>query len=300
VEARLPDDGNWYLARIDRVRDGHASYLVSFADFGTTAIVRAEDTRLSSKRAASAAAETQESEEPEERGVRGVQALQINSFLERFQGKGTGLLPSAQADPALFEAEPQDVAPDRALPSRGRSGVGSLVFGPRPERPPKAEPPAGADGATALPAVQPSHLSSDLPITRHRDKIIRLIESNQVVIISGSTGSGKTTQVPQYILDEYMRTKRPCNIICTQPRRIAAISIARRVSDERGTQLGSLVGYQVSLDKQAQDSTRLLYVTTGILLQRLVNSKSLKPFTHIIIDEGTLSRRAGARRTDPR
>ena len=75
--------------------------------------------------------------------------------------------------------------------------------------------------------------------------MILTIESNQVTIIQGSTGSGKTTQVPQYILDHYAEKGEYCNIIVTQPRRIAAVSIARRVSQERGWPLGSVCGYQV-------------------------------------------------------
>ena len=71
------------------------------------------------------------------------------------------------------------------------------------------------------------------------------VESNQVTVIHGSTGSGKTTQVAQFLLDRHARLNKYCNIIVTQPRRIAAISVARRVCDERGWRLGSLCGYQV-------------------------------------------------------
>lgn len=74
---------------------------------------------------------------------------------------------------------------------------------------------------------------------------MELIESQQVTVIQGETGSGKTTQVPQYILDHYAASNRYCNIVVTQPRRIAAVSIARRVCTERGWQLGRICGYQV-------------------------------------------------------
>lgn len=73
-----------------------------------------------------------------------------------------------------------------------------------------------------------------------------MVDTNQVVIILGSTGCGKTTQVPQYILDHHAKTRKRCNIIVTQPRRIAASSVARRVCDERDWQLSTIVGYQVS------------------------------------------------------
>ena len=76
-------------------------------------------------------------------------------------------------------------------------------------------------------------------------QIVSTIESNQVTVIQGPTGSGKTTQVPQYILDHCAGQNRYCNIVVTQPRRIAAMSIARRVCQERGWQPGGICGYQV-------------------------------------------------------
>ena len=77
-------------------------------------------------------------------------------------------------------------------------------------------------------------------------QVVATIECNQVTVIQGSTGSGKTTQVPQYILDHYADMGKYCNIIVTQPRRIAAMSIAKRVCSERKWDLGTICGYQVS------------------------------------------------------
>ncbi|KAI6646686.1 tudor domain containing protein 9 TDRD9, partial [Oopsacas minuta] len=91
--------------------------------------------------------------------------------------------------------------------------------------------------------------------------------------------------VPQYILEYHASRGLHCNIICTQPRKIAAISISKRVCHERGWQVGTMVGYQVSLDKVASEDTRLLFVTTGILLQKLINQKDMNEFTHVILDE---------------
>ncbi|KAM9290099.1 ATP-dependent RNA helicase TDRD9 [Cariama cristata] len=125
----------------------------------------------------------------------------------------------------------------------------------------------------------------DLPVARHREEIVSLIESNSVVIVQGATGSGKSTQIPQYILDYCIQQSIYCNIAVTQPRKIGASSIARWISKERSWTLGGLVGYQVSLENISTKETRLLYMTTGVLLQKIVCTKSLAEFTHIFIDE---------------
>uniref|UniRef100_A0A8C3J469 ATP-dependent RNA helicase TDRD9 n=1 Tax=Calidris pygmaea TaxID=425635 RepID=A0A8C3J469_9CHAR len=116
-------------------------------------------------------------------------------------------------------------------------------------------------------------------------QIVSLIESNSVVIIHGATGSGKSTQVPQYILDYCINRSIYCNIAVTQPRKIGASSIAKWVSKQRSWTLGGLVGYQVSLENVSSKDTRLLYMTTGVLLQKVAGAKSLDEFTHIFIDE---------------
>ena len=125
----------------------------------------------------------------------------------------------------------------------------------------------------------------ELPIANHRERIVSTIEANQVTIIQGSTGSGKSTQVPQYILDHYVQERKHCNIVCTQPRRIAATSVAKFVSESRGWPLGALVGYQISLDKVATEDTRVTFMTTGILLEQLVHTKNMNQYTHVILDE---------------
>ncbi|NXX90331.1 TDRD9 helicase, partial [Centropus bengalensis] len=116
-------------------------------------------------------------------------------------------------------------------------------------------------------------------------QIVQLIENNSVVIVQGETGSGKSTQVPLYILDHCVQRSVHCNIAVTQPRRIGASSLARRICKERSWTLGELVGYQVSLDNVSSKETRLLYMTIGVLLQRVVQGKRLTDFTHIVIDE---------------
>ncbi|GAB6026076.1 hypothetical protein CHUAL_012279 [Chamberlinius hualienensis] len=122
-------------------------------------------------------------------------------------------------------------------------------------------------------------------ISDHRDTLLKRLAVFPVIIVQGSTGCGKSTQIPQYILDYHAARKEDCNIVVTQPRRIAAMSVAKRVADERRWRLGDLVGYQIGLKSVTSENTRLTYVTTGVLLQKLVAKKSLSDYSHIIIDE---------------
>lgn len=92
-------------------------------------------------------------------------------------------------------------------------------------------------------------------------------------------------QVPQFILDEAFCRRERCNVIVTQPRRIAARSIAARVCSEQKWELGTLVGYQVGLKTVSSEDTRILFCTTGVLLEKLIRSKRMSQYTHIILDE---------------
>ncbi|NXL38850.1 TDRD9 helicase, partial [Glaucidium brasilianum] len=136
---------------------------------------------------------------------------------------------------------------------------------------------------TSIPKT--NHKYADMPVAKHREEIVSLIESNSVVIVQGATGSGKSTQIPQYILDYCIQRSIYCKIAVTQPRKIGASSIARWISKERSVTLGGFVGYQVSLKNVSTKETRLLYLTTGVLLEKIVGNKSLTEFTHIFIDE---------------
>ncbi|KAI3433192.1 RNA helicase [Psidium guajava] len=127
----------------------------------------------------------------------------------------------------------------------------------------------------------------NLPAYKEKDVLLTAIAQNQVVIISGETGCGKTTQIPQFILESQIDSGRGalCNIICTQPRRISAMSVSERVASERGEILGDSVGYKVRLEGMKGKDTRLLFCTTGILLRRLLVDRNLKGVTHVIVDE---------------
>jgi ATP-dependent RNA helicase DHX57 len=129
-----------------------------------------------------------------------------------------------------------------------------------------------------------------LPAWDQQDKILQALDSHQVVVVSGATGCGKSTQVPQFILDEWLGADKfdPTahrEIVCTQPRRLSAIGVAERVADERAEKIGHSVGYQIRLESKTSNSTRLLFCTTGILLRRLEGDPELASVSHIIVDE---------------
>lgn len=129
-------------------------------------------------------------------------------------------------------------------------------------------------------------MRSSLPIFEYRNDIMKTILTNQVVIISSETGSGKTTQVPQYIMEYMNENKLPCKIICTQPRRISTVSAAERVAFERGEKVGNSVGYHIRLEQNYGIMTNLIYCTTGVFVRNLMSGgKKLTNISHIILDE---------------
>lgn len=127
----------------------------------------------------------------------------------------------------------------------------------------------------------------NLPIWSRQKDIQRAVREHDVLILSGETGSGKSTQVPQFLLDQLWNSGK---IAVTQPRRVAAISLARRVAEEMGTPCGSSspaskVGYSVRFDESTSPATRIKFVTEGILLQEMLRDTTLKEYSCIIVDE---------------
>ncbi|WFC98194.1 RNA helicase [Malassezia yamatoensis] len=129
-----------------------------------------------------------------------------------------------------------------------------------------------------------------LPIAASRKQILESVASSQVVVLSGETGCGKSTQLPAYLLEDSLSRGQPCNIYVTEPRRISAITLAERVSRELGEPKGAIggpdsyIGYAIRLDSQIGRNARLVYATTGIAL-RMLESNAFEEITHIIIDE---------------
>lgn len=127
----------------------------------------------------------------------------------------------------------------------------------------------------------------ELPIAMYQTAITEVLRTNSVAIINGQTGSGKTTQVPQYILEECTRLNKPCRIVCTQPRRIATVTVANRVAEERCEPLGETVGYQIRLESRMRRTTNLIYTTSGCVLRSIMGDARdfFQKITHLIIDE---------------
>jgi len=129
---------------------------------------------------------------------------------------------------------------------------------------------------------------ANLPASGSREEVTAAVSAAPVVVLSGETGCGKSTQVPQFILERAISENRGAetNIVCTQPRRISAIGLAERVAAERLEKCGDVVGYSVRLEsKLDRNKTRLHFCTMGILLRRLMSDPALRGVTHVVLDE---------------
>ncbi|KAF9038321.1 P-loop containing nucleoside triphosphate hydrolase protein [Hymenopellis radicata] len=123
----------------------------------------------------------------------------------------------------------------------------------------------------------------NLPIAKGKDAIVEEIRRNDVTVLIGETGSGKTTQIPQYLLESGLAGSG--TIAVTQPRRVAATSLATRVATEQGTSLGKLVGYSVRFDERTSAATRIKYMTDGMIARELLSDPLLSKYSVVIVDE---------------
>ncbi|KAL8676442.1 MAG: hypothetical protein Q9186_007032 [Xanthomendoza sp. 1 TL-2023] len=124
-----------------------------------------------------------------------------------------------------------------------------------------------------------------LPVHAQRDEFLKMYQKSQILIFVGETGSGKTTQIPQFVLfDDQPNIQRKL-VACTQPRRVAAMSVAQRVADEMDVKLGEEVGYNIRFEDVTGPKTILKYMTDGMLLREAMNDNDLKRYSTIILDE---------------
>ena len=122
-----------------------------------------------------------------------------------------------------------------------------------------------------------------LPIYSIRERLMTVIRDNRIVIIVGETGSGKTTQLTQYLHEEgYAHMGM---IGCTQPRRVAAVSVAKRVSEEMGVELSTKVGYSIRFEDCTSKETKIKYMTDGVLLRESLNDEDLDIYSAVVMDE---------------
>ncbi|PSK46235.1 Pre-mRNA-splicing factor ATP-dependent RNA helicase-like protein cdc28 [Elsinoe australis] len=123
-----------------------------------------------------------------------------------------------------------------------------------------------------------------LPVYLYRDQFLQAINDYQILIVVGETGSGKTTQLPQY-LHEAGYTKNDMKVGCTQPRRVAAMSVATRVAEEMGVKVGNEVGYSIRFEDATSEKTKLKYMTDGMLLREFLTEPDLGGYSALMIDE---------------
>jgi pre-mRNA-splicing factor ATP-dependent RNA helicase DHX15/PRP43 len=125
----------------------------------------------------------------------------------------------------------------------------------------------------------------DLPVHQQRDEFLKLYQESQILVFVGETGSGKTTQIPQFVLYDDLPHLNSKMVACTQPRRVAAMSVAQRVAEEMDVNLGEEVGYSIRFEDKTGPSTMLKYMTDGMLLREAMHDHDLTRYSTIILDE---------------
>ena len=196
-------------------------------------------------------------------------------------------------------APPPQAASDPAAASRSSTGA---------SRPPRQARDGGADGEmsasqrreserllAAHEALRASAAHSRLreartalPAYEARSAVLEAVASRQALVLCGETGCGKSTQVPQYLLEAAIESGvgAACTVLIAQPRRVAAVALAERVAAERGEAVGETVGYSIRHEAVAHGTTtRLLFCTTGVILRRLQEDATLAGVSHVIVDE---------------
>lgn len=125
----------------------------------------------------------------------------------------------------------------------------------------------------------------NLPVHKQRADFLELVHNNQIIILVGETGSGKTTQIPQFLLYDEQPQLKGKMIACTQPRRVAAMSVAKRVAEELDVNLGQEVGYSIRFEDATSHRTSLKYMTDGMLLREAMHDPLLERYSAVILDE---------------
>ena len=211
---------------------------------------------------------------------------------------GTGVMYARDATPAKQEATgaepsgaPQSApcTPSLSTPSKTAEALAETAKLTQHVTSVQGSTPAGINPYTLGPYSQ--HYFTlfrkriQLPVWEYREKFMNLLDDNQIMVLVGETGSGKTTQIPQWCV-EYCRTHaRKIGVACTQPRRVAAMSVATRVAEEMDVVLGAEVGYSVRFEDCSGAKTVLKYMTDGMLLREGMSDPMLQNYSIILLDE---------------
>eukprot|EP00126_Sphaerothecum_destruens_P013566 Sdes_comp23224_c0_seq1m21515 len=126
---------------------------------------------------------------------------------------------------------------------------------------------------------------SKLPVWEYKQQFLQLLDNHQIIVLVGETGSGKTTQIPQWCTEVEFKDNPRGMVGCTQPRRVAAMSVASRVADEMDVKLGEEVGYSIRFEDATSKSTVLKYMTDGMLLREATTDPKLMRYNVVLLDE---------------
>ena len=203
----------------------------------------------------------------EERRVQEAREAELGVVDEgRAAEEGVRPITQGELDEAQDEGGVRSVADAQSkLPPWMKKSIGKVEFGVRPSTLPMAEQRRG------------------LPVYAHRDEIIAHVKSHAVTVLQGETGSGKTTQIPQYLYEGGLAEHGM--IAITQPRRVAAVELAKRVADEFGCRCGEEVGYTVRFADQTSPVTKIKFMTDGMLLREALLNDTFDRYSVVILDE---------------
>jgi ATP-dependent RNA helicase DHX8/PRP22 len=198
------------------------------------------------------------------------------------QAQANQLIDSIPKDLNRPWEDPLPEAGERHFAQELRS-INISAFDGAPEWKKKADNKALSYGIISNKSIKEQRES--LPVYRLKNELMKAISENQVLVVVGETGSGKTTQMTQYMVELGLTKRKNSMIGCTQPRRVAAVSVAKRVAEEFGCALGEQVGYSIRFDDMTSPDTVIKYMTDGMLMREYLADNDLQRYAALMLDE---------------